>query len=235
MTRVIIDIFYMILCVYSCWATYRWVEALRDNFELEDRIAKINNTNPWRSQLMLMLKSDQLVARAPAITKTSVLYGALILEEAAETLVGLAQGVEEASKGRGSELYEIAVDLTHAAKIMAGSSIAIRTKLAATREEPSPYMPSIEVATEILDGITDLHVVVAGLGLACGLPGQAAYENVSSSNLSKANPVTGIIDKDAGGKWIKGPAYFKPDLQSLLSPLYAQSHEPAVQLEQGQA
>lgn len=186
-----------------------------------NELASMSITNPWKSQLMLMYKSNQHVATYPMITKNSVLYGALVLEEGAETLVALGKGLEEVSAGRGSELHLMAKNLVHVAKIMGATSLMVRKNLERTTEEPATRLLSREVARELLDGCTDLHVVTAGLGLACGLPGQAGYDRVSTSNLSKANPVTGLIDKTEDGKWIKGINYQEPDLDSLLDPYYS--------------
>jgi hypothetical protein len=216
-------LFIIALCLTSgagLYAVNRWFAAVLLAEKLTEEIAKSSTVNPWKSQLMLMLKSAQQVPAAPAITKGSILYGALVLEEVGETLMGLATGVEEISMGKGSELYDVSIAFVKIARAMQLQAITIRKQLAETSELPIVKMVSKDVAREILDGVTDIHVVVAGLGIACGLPGQAAYDRVATSNLSKANPVTGVIDKDAGGKWIKGPNYAAPDLDSLLEPYY---------------
>ena len=205
------------------YAVNRWFAAVVLAEKLTDEIAKSSTVNPWKSQLMLMLKSAQQVPASPTITKGSILYGALVLEEVGETLIGLASGVEEVSMGRGSDLYDVSTAFVKIARAMQLQAIAIRKQLAETGEPPIVKMVSKDVAREILDGVTDIHVVVAGLGIACGLPGQAAYDRVATSNLSKANPVTGVIDKDAGGKWIKGANYAPPDLDSLLEPYYGKT------------
>ena len=70
-------------------------------------------------------------------------------------------------------------------------------------------------ARPVLDGTTDLAVVNSGFSLAAGLPGSLAYQAVQVSNLSKAGP-DGKIAKDPSGKWIKGPNYRMPELDSLL-------------------
>jgi hypothetical protein len=40
---------------------------------------------------------------------------------------------------------------------------------------------------------------------------------VAESNLSKANPITGLIEKDASGKWIKGSQYQSPQIDAVLA------------------
>jgi hypothetical protein len=68
----------------------------------------------------------------------------------------------------------------------------------------------------IFDGTTDVAVVNCGFALACGLPGSDGYREVALSNISKRNPDTGMIDKTADGKWIKGAEYRAPDLLGVL-------------------
>jgi hypothetical protein len=188
--------------------------------DLVTTLHHVNSANPWKSQLLLMLKSQQSVASNPSITKTSMLYGALILEEVGETMLALAQGIDEVSAGTGSDFYEIAKLYARVSVTLTDTAKQARTQIELTQEKPTKNLISQQIAKDLLDGCTDVHVVVAGLGLACGLPGQAGYDMVTTSNLSKANPVTGMIDKDASGKWIKGPNYQPPELDTLLSPYY---------------
>ena len=208
------------LILLTPWLAFRLIAAEGEVVILTEELSKTSDVNPWKSQLMLMLKSGQTVANYPTVNKGSMLYGALIMEELAETLIGLAKGIEQVSLGKGSELYKLSVHYVQVAKILSASSLSIRSQIAGLSEHPLPKTVSLEVAREILDGVTDLHVVVAGLGLACGLPGQAAYQRVSSSNLSKANPVSGMIDKDSTGKWIKGQNYKEPELDDLIRSYY---------------
>jgi predicted HAD superfamily Cof-like phosphohydrolase len=205
----------------TIFLTVQLLFARRRIKDLQHEILSSSTNNPWKSQLELMMRSKQAIMPSPQMTKTVMLYGALIIEEAAETMAGIASGVEDVSTGRGSELYRIAVDFAHIARVMEASSKAIRDRIAKCSESLADRQMKIDVAREILDGATDLHVVTAGLSIACGLPGQAAHDRVSTSNLSKANPRTGMIDKDPSGKWIKGPDYREPDLDSLLRHHYA--------------
>jgi hypothetical protein len=215
-------IFYSILAVMMLAIWYIVYDLMQTRHRCEAltaELAMMSSTNPWKSQMMLMLKSGQHVGTFPTITKGSMLYGALIIEEAAETLFGLAKGIKETATGPDDDRQKLFVDFNHTAKLMAQASLHMRRNIGTLEALPSTLL-SKDVAMEILDGITDLHVVTAGLGLACGLPGQAGYDRVSTSNLSKANPVTGVIDKDASGKWIKGSNYHTPYLGELLAPFY---------------
>lgn len=217
-------IFYALVfaLIVACALMARKIIYLKDTINsVKQELASVHSANPWKSQLMLMLKSGQEVARGPMMTRTGVLYGALLLEEGAETLLALAQGIEETCDGRGSKLYTIARDYARMSVVMENASKAIRADLKNTDEIPRPVLLSRTVVKALLDGVTDVHVVTSGLGLAVGLPGQAGFERIVQSNLSKANPVTGMIDKTADGKWIKGPYYHEPDLDSLLDPYYS--------------
>ena len=190
--------------------------------DLHQRLSnlKVNGGNPWKYQRKLMEISDQEIPRGPRMTKTSILYGALILEEAGETMLGLAKGIEEVSNGRNSQLFEIAKKYAAQAIILDRVSKQFREDLKNCTEEPNDHPLSFETAKEILDGCTDLHVVTCGCSISTGLPEMDAYTIVVSSNLSKANPSTGKIDKTPDGKWIKGSAYKEPQLDDLLISYY---------------
>ena len=214
------------------FAIFKWMEVNAVVYQLQTELANQCGVNPWRSQLMLMLKSEQEVSSCPQFNKTAMLYGALIIEESAETLVGLANAIDYwLSNNEGDlensyktetfdQVNNILVDYHHIAKVMALAAITIRNRLKQIPDEIEPLQLPLHIARELLDGCTDLHVVTAGLSLTTGLPGQAGYERVATSNLSKANPVTGMIDKDPSGKWIKGSAYQTPDLDSLFDRSY---------------
>jgi hypothetical protein len=58
--------------------------------------------------------------------------------------------------------------------------------------------------------------VIAGLAASSGLPAAAGCVEVATSNLSKANPSTGVIDVDPSGKWIKGANYVAPNLGRVI-------------------
>jgi predicted HAD superfamily Cof-like phosphohydrolase len=220
MTTIMITTLIFTLIIALFYFISRMITAEDQIKDVQERLISVNSANPWKSQLMLMLKSQQSVVSHPQITKGSMLYGALILEEVAETIMALAQGIEEASAGVGSDFYKIAVGYSKISVTMKNASTAARDAIKATNETPTRLLLSQQIAKDILDGITDVHVVTSGLGIACGLPGQAAFDMVTSSNLSKANPVTGLIDKDPSGKWIKGPNYKEPNLDVLLAPYY---------------
>lgn len=178
-----------------------------------------SSADPWATQRRMMEISGQEIAERPVLNKTGVLYGALILEEGAETMAGLASTLVAASRMSASDqqhdrLYEIAQTFAFAERAMSGASKSIRKDLAQTSPFELRLAPAD--ALELFDGTTDITVVNCGFALAIGVPGAAGYDEVQRSNLSKADPETGLILKDPGGKWIKGPDYFPPALDDVL-------------------
>ena len=68
---------------------------------------------------------------------------------------------------------------------------------------------------EVADALTDILYVTYGAGHAFGINLDACFEEVQNSNMSK-------LDKDGKpiynnkGKVMKGPNYFKPDLNKFI-------------------
>lgn len=170
--------------------------------------------DPWEYQRRLMAASDQCMPDTPRITNTSLLYAALIMEETGETLRALQGAMSDARDLTGDE-GSIAHTLRGTADMLALRSLAIRSRIECiVFDEP---ILRKEHVVELFDGTTDIAVVNCGFALASGLPGAAGYEDVAGSNLSKVNPDTGKIDKDRGGKWVKGRNFKKPDLLRVLT------------------
>jgi predicted HAD superfamily Cof-like phosphohydrolase len=68
---------------------------------------------------------------------------------------------------------------------------------------------------ETLDGLVDSLYVLLHFFNMMGVDLESLFDEVHASNMSKADPETGeFIMKD--GKIQKGPAYRKPDLESVL-------------------
>lgn len=183
--------------------------------------------DPWRLQASLMEKSGQEMPAAPALTLAALTYVALQLEELAELSDAVSEAMPPADQlgdvwpqmsddERGC-LLGITVALSVAQDAMQASSHRIRQCIAGLKDSPfQTFALAPQDAAEILDGVTDVMVTAAGLSLAAGLPGPEGFFEVSRSNLSKANPLTGRIDKDPSGKWIKGVSYQPPDLLAVL-------------------
>jgi predicted HAD superfamily Cof-like phosphohydrolase len=69
---------------------------------------------------------------------------------------------------------------------------------------------------ELLDSDIDSVYVAIGAALSSGADVQGAWNEIQNSNMSKANPDTGKMDKDANGKVIKGKNYFAPNIRPFV-------------------
>lgn len=170
----------------------------------------------WDYQDELMRASDQRTEPLPCINSASVLYLALQAEEFAEQIRGVKDGILKALPTQCLGWHEAARILHEIAPGLEYDSKRLRDLIASGRLGDTNIQLDMATAQDILDGVTDVAVVTAGFSLASGMPAREAYKEVGVSNLSKANPRTGKIDKDPSGKWLKGEAYRSPDLQSVL-------------------
>ena len=68
---------------------------------------------------------------------------------------------------------------------------------------------------EVADALTDILYVAYGAGHAFGINLDKCFEEVQQSNMSKLNEDGKPIYNEAG-KVMKGPKYFKPDLNKFL-------------------
>ena len=68
---------------------------------------------------------------------------------------------------------------------------------------------------EVADALTDILYVTYGAGHAFGINLDKCFEEVQQSNMSKLSEGGKPIYNDAG-KVMKGPKYFKPDLNKFL-------------------
>jgi len=188
--------------------------------------------NVWKMQRKMMRASGQATPEFPTVTKDSVLYIALMLEELSETLTAQLRvlAVNSSAQTVGT-VYETAdardkmVALIRAmntyATNMSNMSANMR-ELLATRDDFA-IVASIEQAQDMVDGAADVMVIAAGLNESMGLPGEDSYFIVQTSNLSKCNPDTGVIDKTPDGKWVKGRNYRPPTprIKAMLQDLMA--------------
>lgn len=69
---------------------------------------------------------------------------------------------------------------------------------------------------EVADALTDLLYVVYGAGHAFGIDLDECFLEVHSSNMSKLGEDGRPIYRE-DGKVLKGPNYFQPDLEGILS------------------
>ena len=68
---------------------------------------------------------------------------------------------------------------------------------------------------EVADALTDILYVTYGAGHAFGINLDECFEEVQKSNMSKLSEDGKPIYNEAG-KVMKGPKYFKPDLNKFL-------------------
>jgi len=68
---------------------------------------------------------------------------------------------------------------------------------------------------EVADALTDILYVTYGAGHAFGINLDKCFEEVQQSNMSKLNKDGKPIYNESG-KVMKGPKYFKPDLNKFL-------------------
>lgn len=175
--------------------------------------------DPWNLQRHLMQLSDQRLPAEPMITREVIMYYALILEEASEAGVTLLEILRSTPLDQ-DQLQDFALlrqTLASAMRSMSTASRRTRQILATEAfQKWDGRALNLRQARALLDDHVDLQVVNSGFGLAAGLPCAAGYLTVGVSNVSKADPETGKILKDASGKWIKGPDYQPPQLDVLL-------------------
>ena len=69
---------------------------------------------------------------------------------------------------------------------------------------------------EVADALTDILYVTYGAGLAFGIDIDKCFEEVQSSNMSKLGEDGKPIYNESG-KVMKGPKYFKPDLNKFVN------------------
>ena len=178
-------------------------------------IASIGRVDIWESQSRLMSASDQPQPEVAMLTHAGVRYLGLIAEELSETACEMAILVRR--HGQSTETIGLANVCQRLADQLKTDALALRQALVRVPDSDLNILPSSAVEMQgVFDGVTDIAVTTAGMGLALGLPCGEGYAEVQRSNASKGNPVTGKIDKDDSGKWIKGPNYREPDLGQLL-------------------
>ena len=86
------------------------------------------------------------------------------------------------------------------------------------REELSELEEAIEKKDlkEIADALTDILYVTYGAGHAFGINLDKCFEEVQNSNMSKLGPDGKPIYNEQG-KVMKGPDYFKPNLNKFVA------------------
>lgn len=201
--------------------------------------------DPWRLQHSVMAASSQPTPAAFTFSYASLTYLALILEEVGETLTGAVRVMDMAVMPPDTATNILANKFVERTSALRGNLRAtaeglkhVSKNIRAFVANPNNFALDFskgydpKAVEELLDGVTDVMVVAAGLSVASGMPGAAAFLEVCGSNLSKRNPATGMIDLDPTGKWIKGPDYWAPKLESLIR-FRSASDVPVVVTHQG--
>ena len=94
----------------------------------------------------------------------------------------------------------------------------IRLRLDLIREELSELKEAVEKKDikEVADALTDILYVTYGAGHAFGINLDKCFEEVQNSNMSKLGSDGKPIYNEQG-KVMKGPDYFKPDLNKFVA------------------
>ena len=69
---------------------------------------------------------------------------------------------------------------------------------------------------EVADSLTDILYVTYGAGHAFGIDLDKCFDEVQNSNMSKLNE-NGKPIYNESGKVLKGPGYFRPNLEKFIS------------------
>lgn len=195
----------------------------------------LSNSRPniWTTQRKLMYASGQNLPNFAQLNSGNLLYLALIAEELAEgmkTVVeilddrfrGLAYPGEWAKAPRG--LHDVRMKLASMGVALIADSHSLRFFIERVPSDTRFWLNRRESIALADDG-ADMAVVVAGFTNASGLPGLECYNEVQRSNLSKRDPKTGMIHKDASGKWLKGEKFVRPELGVVLDGIGTVLHE----------
>jgi len=94
----------------------------------------------------------------------------------------------------------------------------ISLRLDLIREELEELKEAIDKKDikEVADALTDILYVTYGAGHAFGINLDKCFEEVQNSNMSKLGPDGKPIYNEQG-KVMKGPDYFKPDLNKFVA------------------
>ena len=93
----------------------------------------------------------------------------------------------------------------------------VNLRLDLIEEELSEFKEAVEKKDikEVADALTDILYVTYGAGHAFGINLDKCFEEVQNSNMSKLGS-DGKPIYNENGKVMKGPNYFKPDLNKFI-------------------
>lgn len=172
----------------------------------------------WAMHRRVMAASGQGLPMTPTLSHGFLLYLALTAEELAETFDAslTTMMARPLSLSADHQIIELTSEMIDIRDAMQQGAVRMRQKLARITPAAISYTLTAADAAAILDGVSDVMVTTAGMAESAGLPGMAAYVEVQTSNWSKTNPSTGVIDKTPDGKWIKGVNYRPPNLAAVV-------------------
>jgi hypothetical protein len=200
---------------FYCLEAGRRLQKAKRMIEAADAVAAADDrVDIWDLQEDVMRRSRQRIPAAPRLHNGVILYGALDLEELGEMFQHLGLAVAHHCDVTVPRNVALSIDLRRHGELMRHWSKAIRNLLKEHDIGDHRMLPGD--AKALFDDTCDLSVTNAGFCNSAGFPGAKGYAETQNSNLSKANPETGLIDKEPDGKWIKGPNYVEPDLLGIL-------------------
>lgn len=93
----------------------------------------------------------------------------------------------------------------------------VKLRISLIREEFKELRKAFEEGdlVAVADALSDLHYVITGTSLACGLPENELFSEVHRSNMSKANE-DGSVNRRADGKILKSSRWSPPNLESII-------------------
>ena len=94
----------------------------------------------------------------------------------------------------------------------------VQLRLNLIKEELDEFKEAVEKKDikEVADALTDILYVTYGAGHAFGIDLDCCFEEVQNSNMSKLGD-DGKPIYNENGKVMKGPSYFKPDLNKFIN------------------
>ena len=94
----------------------------------------------------------------------------------------------------------------------------VKLRLNLIQEELDEFREAVKIKDikEVADALTDILYVTYGAGHAFGIDLDSCFQEVQNSNMSKLGEDGKPIYNDQG-KVMKGPKYFKPDLDKYIS------------------
>lgn len=208
------------LFFFACWQSDR---DTTDPLGVDSSMPATAPT-PWDRMRHLMEISGQRLPEEAVLTNHGILYACLNMEELGETIAGVCRVLERMDAADTAN-FGVRNDRVQLMRVIRGRLVLLAGRLQTDARRLREWLTLVgdfevhlllDEAAEILDGTSDLAVTNCGFALACGFDGAAGYEEAQDSNLSKANPDTGRIDKMPDGKWIKGRQYREADFSRVL-------------------